>query len=86
MVNGSGELAQPRKIPGRSGGQGAARRSLIEGPATPLDAGVYEGPMRPAHTDTQLDRAPRPCSACDRSFVPTVRRRLLCARCFTTGD
>ena len=33
-----------------------------------------------------LHKAPRPCSACGQSFQPTMRRRLLCHRCFAAGD
>ena len=50
-----------------------------------LKYSVYEGPMPRSHTMTDApdkSRPKRPCARCDAKFQPTVRRRLLCARCF----
>ena len=45
------------------------------------------------HTDTPdrrgdepLDCPERECACCGRLFQPTLRRRLLCARCYRFGD
>ncbi len=41
----------------------------------------------PGSQDRPLTGRPeRPCSNCGRLFAPTLRRRMLCLRCFTGGD
>ena len=49
---------------------------------------MFHGPMPRTHPhgDAKLEGAPeRPCSRCGKRFQPTLRRRLLCAGCFTGG-
>ena len=33
-----------------------------------------------------LNRPARACSSCGREFAPTLRRRILCAGCYSGGD
>ena len=35
--------------------------------------------------DAELGRPERPCARCGTTFKPTLRRRVLCARCFVNG-
>ena len=47
---------------------------------------IWEGPMpkyRGSRDPPLEDRPHRPCALCGTPFQPTVRRRMLCARCFT---
>ncbi len=39
-----------------------------------------------ATVDPPIDKPPRPCSRCGKTFQPTVRRRMLCEWCYTRGD
>ena len=45
------------------------------------------GMRKPATVDNPLKGKPkRPCASCGNLFQPTVRRRMLCHRCFKDGD
>ena len=49
---------------------------------------VYEGPMPRAHKMGDPPDKTRPCRRCARcgkKFKPTLRRRMLCLRCFGLG-
>lgn len=68
-----------------------ARRRLI-GAAEPLRSPEAEAKTKKrarqpqAHSqDKKIDRPKRPCACCGNRFQPTVRRRMLCARCFNGG-
>ena len=55
------------------------------GEAPAMKNAVFEGPMPRSHTMTDApdkSRRKRPCARCDAKFQPTVRRRMLCVRCF----
>ena len=36
--------------------------------------------------DPDIARPPRPCNRCKAPFQPTMRRRLLCPKCFYGAD
>ena len=62
-----------------------AERIKPAGEHPTLKNAVYEGRMPRSHTmtdSTDKTRRKRPCARCDAKFQPTVRRRMLCVRCF----
>ena len=65
----------------RNGRQLAAGESLFGH----RSQGVFEGRLPSPKTDPRLDKPKRPCARCGRRFQPTVKRRMLCAGCFSTA-
>ena len=60
---------------------------LPAGEAPAMKSAVFEGRMPPAHGRDPADkgRERRPCARCGRKFLPTAKRRMLCARCYGLG-
>ena len=51
------------------------------------DVAEAEGAARfGKHQDNKLNVEPRRCSSCGNRFTPTVKRRRLCAHCYSQGD
>ena len=60
---------------------------LPAGEAPAMKSAVFEGRMPPAHNQDPTDKSQerRPCARCGQRFQPTLRRVMLCARCFGLG-